>query len=273
MSEHYRHKLAVIHNIYLKNPYIRESLEYNLCALIDSQVDFEYVIFNDNGDKSIYDDIYELLDGEQIRYIYSDINYGKKMCTGGWIGCLPYLNSKYIHNFSQDDVATEEFYKKAVEVLDNNENIYLVHTNMVHTDEQLNPIGFQLDPKIDIDMSDSNKMFHYCFGIDENNRFTRANNIICAPAAIYRSKLHELIGIPNIIYRGCMDFEYWMRILFNGYEIQYIKDPLIYYRNSSYSAGNEIIDGQKNRGYWQQKNIQEIKSYYEIMWNQKCQRS
>ncbi len=244
-------------------------MEYNLGALFSINNDFEYIVFNDKGDESIYEDIKHLIVDDRIKYVYSDINYGKKMCTGGWVGALEHINSKYIHNFSQDDVATADFYKKCIDKLESDDNIFLCHTNMIHTDESLNATGFQLDPNTQIDFSNSLSIFRQCFGIDSNNNFSRNDNCVAAPAAIYRSALHDLIGIPDLEFAGAMDYEYWMRILFNNYTMYYINEPLIYYRHSKYTAGNEIIDGKINRGYWQQESIKKIKNKYQNLWNEK----
>ncbi|GJQ43751.1 MAG: hypothetical protein JETCAE03_32490 [Ignavibacteriaceae bacterium] len=45
----------------------------------------------------------------------------------------------------------------------------------------------------------------------------------------------------------------------------------IYYRQSQHSAGNEIIDGKPNRGYWQQLAIEKIKEKYSKLYKElKC---
>ena len=69
-------KITVIHNVYLKNPYIHESILWNLGSLTSATDNYQYIIFNDNGDKSIYEDIKSLL-SSKIQYVYSDINFGK----------------------------------------------------------------------------------------------------------------------------------------------------------------------------------------------------
>ena len=48
--------VSVIHNLYKRNPYVNESIRYNLIALEDAKVDYQYILFNDMGDKDIFDD-------------------------------------------------------------------------------------------------------------------------------------------------------------------------------------------------------------------------
>ena len=104
--------ITIIQNLYTKNEFINETVRLNLLALEESGVKYQYILFNDNGDKDIYEDIKEFED--KVEYIYSDINYGRRMCTGGWIGALPYVKGDLIHNTTQDDVMTSLFYKKSI---------------------------------------------------------------------------------------------------------------------------------------------------------------
>ena len=41
-------KLSIIHNLYKRNEYVNESVNINLKALIDANIDFQYILFNDN---------------------------------------------------------------------------------------------------------------------------------------------------------------------------------------------------------------------------------
>ena len=107
-------KISIIHNLYNKNPYIGESVQYNIAALEEAGVDYQYILFNDKGDKEIYEDIKNLLN-DNVEYHYSKINYGKGKCSGGWMGAIPLLKGDIIHNTGQDDVFIADFYKKASE--------------------------------------------------------------------------------------------------------------------------------------------------------------
>ena len=54
-------KVSVIHNLYKRNPYVNESVRYNLHALKDANINYQYILFNDKGDKEIYGDIKDLI--------------------------------------------------------------------------------------------------------------------------------------------------------------------------------------------------------------------
>ena len=38
-------KISVIHNLYKRNPYVNESVQYNLHALKEANVDYQYILF------------------------------------------------------------------------------------------------------------------------------------------------------------------------------------------------------------------------------------
>jgi hypothetical protein len=110
--------ISIVQCVYKENPYILESLKLNLKAIQNSNLinDYEYIIFNDNGDKSIYDSISDIVEeNKNIRYIYSDINFGKKKCRGGWVGSIPHIKKNLIHIVDQDDVVTKTFYDKCLD--------------------------------------------------------------------------------------------------------------------------------------------------------------
>ena len=63
-----KQKLTIVHGVYRRNPYILETLVQNLMALRIARItDYQYIIFNDNGDKEIEQDLSDYL-GE-VEYI------------------------------------------------------------------------------------------------------------------------------------------------------------------------------------------------------------
>jgi len=267
-----KNKLSVIHNLYLKNKYVNESIKLNLKALEDSGTDYQYILFNDNGDISIREDIEEFL-SEKVEYIYSDINYGRKMGTGGWVGALPYVKGDLIHNTTQDDVMTSLFYKKIIEVFDSRDDIYLVFSNGFKVNENLIIINLVNNPEFILNYEQPLEAFKFWFGIDENgeNKVTRSNNNIPAPGTIYRRELHDLIGEPGVHeFGGACDFEYWARILFNEYKCHYINFPLWLFRRSKYTTALQSKDGKNIGNHWRNLSVEHIKEKYTKLWEERC---
>lgn len=246
--------INVIHNTYERNRHLRESVILNTNALKATSQSFNYIIFNDHGDESIYDDVKDLLHEGRgdtiqhitIQYIYSDKNHGMGVCSGGWIGAIPFLKAynkpySFIHNIGQDDVYTAAFYKSLTFKLVNNPKLQLVYANGFKVYPNLTLTGETLGPIQHVDYSNPRAMFDHWFGV-QDRKITRTNNFIPAPGVIYRSTLHELIGLPDLEkFKGSADFEYWARVLFAEQGVEYDPRPLWLYRMSEYSLGSKPL--------------------------------
>jgi hypothetical protein len=234
--------ITIIHNTYRFNPLIQETVALNLKALQDAGIRYQYIVFNDNGDKSIE----TLVKGLDVEYHYSDINYGKKMCSGGWIGALPLVKGELIHNTGQDDVFTPFFYTNVLNAF-NTLNYDLVYANGFKVNEELIMTGEMMGPPQSIfDYTNPREVFNQWMGV-VNKKITKANNFIPAPGTVYRTSLHQEIGEPDIEnFRGVADFEYWTRVLFFQKKVAYIPTPCWLYRMSRYTTTLENIEGKVN---------------------------
>ena len=116
-------KLSLVHCVYGVNPYIKESIQYNLHALQEAKVNYEYIVFNDKGDKKVVNDIQDLIDNKEITYHYSNINYGEGKCRGGWLGAIPLCSGDIFHCVDDDDVFVKEFYEDAYNYYKKTNNI------------------------------------------------------------------------------------------------------------------------------------------------------
>lgn len=252
-------KITIIHNTYARNEHVRESLSLNVKALEDSGLDYQYIVFNDNGDPLIEQDIEGLIK-DKVEYIYSDFNYGMKMCSGGWIGAQPYVKGDLIHNIGQDDVYTSLFYSSLFARLQD-PNIYLAYANGLKVNSQLVSLNEALGPAQELNYSEPKRIFDFWFG-RQGNVLTRANNFIPAPGVVYKKKIHDIIGLPDLEnFRGSADFEYWARVLFNGLGVSYDPRPLWLYRISEYSLGTKPL-AEKETPNW---NNLILKKYQECL--------
>lgn len=251
--------ISVIHNTYERNIHVKESATLNIKALEESGFDYQYIIFNDKGDESIFEDVKDLL-SDKVEYHYSDFNYGMGICSGGWVGAIPLLKGDYIHNIGQDDVYTSLFYKSLVKHLEN-PKVYLAYCNGFKVTPNLSLLGETLGPLQHVDYSNPKEVFNMWFGRD-GNTLTRANNFIPAPGVVYKKELHYIIGEPDLnTFKGSADFEYWARVLFNGLGVVY--EPNLYwlYRMSEYSLGSKPF-AEKEHVNW---NNSILKKYQECL--------
>lgn len=263
--------LTVVQSLYKKNEYVNESARLTLKALNEVGVDYQYILFNDHGDESIIDDVKEFLN-DKVEYHYSDINFGKGKCSGGWVGSLPLIKGDFVHNTGQDDIFSPQFYKRSLEAF-NDPNIMACVSNGYKVNEELLPLGLMLNPQFKLPYETHPfECFKQWFGVGENGKdeVTRANNNFPAPGVVYRKSLHGLIGVPDLDeFFGAGDFEYWARIIFNDHKCQCILEPTWFYRVCKYSAGNEIIDGKSNGEHWNNIYIDRIKNKYYNLYKDK----
>lgn len=265
--------ITIIHNVYKRNPLILETIKLNLLALNLAKAEYQYIVWNDKGDKEIENDISSIINN--VDYIYSNVNYGLKMATGGWVGAIPYVDGDIIHNIGQDDVLTGLFYEDAIKTFEDKDLMFYT-SNGYSVDEQLNFISIMINPALYHDYRQPFEAFVQWFGIqNEEDVVHVAHNYFLASGTLYRKSLHELVGIPDVAtYTGAADFEYWARILFNYYKGRYNQLPNWCYRKSRYTAGNEIIDGLINRGTeenpgHQQIAIEKVKNKYSKLWEER----
>ena len=278
-------KISIIQNLWKRNPYIAETIEYNLIALKNSKVDYQYIIFNDKGDKEILSDIeYVIKDEPNVLYHYSDVNFGDGKCTGGWLGAIPLLEGDIIHNMGQDDVFTDDFYKTALFHFKNPDVMFFT-CNGYKTDENLNNRNLLFPIRAEFNYFEPLERWKEWFGVSNigidpwfNNKIplnevTRANNMMNAPGTLYRKKLHELIGSPSPDeFFGTCDFEYWARILFYEYKGIYHCEPFWLYRTSDYSHSYEATsDKFQAKEDHRPPYMEKIQQKYAKLWKEKMQ--
>jgi len=117
------------------------------------------------------------------------------------------------------------------------------------------------------DYSRPRNVFNEWMGV-VNGTITRANNYIPAPGTVYKKKLHDDIGLPDLEnFGGVADFEYCVRVLFYGKSIKYMHTPCWLYRMSEFSASREIIDGKINERDISPIFISKMKTKYQGLLN------
>ncbi len=261
-------KLSVIQSVYNRNPLIAESNRLNLFALNQVGADYEFIIFNDHGDVEIKEDLKDVLKNPRVVYVYSDINYGKGVCSGGWVGGMQYMHGELIHFANQDDIYTPLFYTQALTAHED-ALVMMTHANAFKVNEDLLATDFMINPIYRLDYyTNPFEQFKFWFGVGANgtDEVTRANNFVLAPSVIYKKTLHELIGPPDTdTYFGAADFEYWARILFHGYKCRYFNEPSWLYRVSQHSTSIKVTDAKDQTINWNVK----IQEKYSRLYNER----
>jgi hypothetical protein len=159
------------------------------------------------------------------------------ICSGGWLGALPLVEGDIIHNTGQDDVFTKEFYEKVKTAFEIPE-IMFFSNNGIRTDENLKQQGPMITPDYRPNYMEPLDRFKEWFGV-VNNEVTRAFNAMLAPGTVYRKKLHDTVGLPDLkTFKGACDHAYWGKILLFNNKGVYDPSPSWLYRESKYSTSN-----------------------------------
>jgi len=127
-------------------------------------------------------------------------------------------SGKYIALLDHDDLWEPSKLEKQIRILDENPEIGMVVTDIIHVDTQGNPIG------------------KYAFGYNERDEFYRLFVRSCVPtpsSAMIRKSVLENIGCFDERFgqAGMDDHELWARIG-SSYPIAVVKEGLTYHRKS-----------------------------------------
>tara|TARA_Y100000592_G_scaffold14601_1_gene20997 strand:+ start:7852 stop:8703 length:852 start_codon:yes stop_codon:yes gene_type:complete len=234
--------LTVVQSVYNKNPLIAKSTINQINSLDTLGIEFQFILYNDNGDPSIIDDIPKVVSNhEYFEYYYADFNFGYKTAPGGFVGAKDLIKYPFVHSSNQDDFYSPVFYSLCLKnLLALDETYAAVCMNCYHVNEEFEIEGIPLpDPSVEDEVnkawSNPTFMFDWMFGID-GDKLTKSDNFIYFPGTIFRKELYEKIGTPDFKnFGGSGDFEYWARAVFNGYKFKYLSLPTWYYMQSSYS--------------------------------------
>ena len=225
-------KISVIIPSYNHEKFIRGTIE---SVLNQTFQDFEIVITDDGSTdnsveiiKSIGDDRIRLFQFKTNRGACSAVNY-----------CVKNSRGKYIAMLSSDDMFKPEKLEKQFNYLEKNKNKIAVFSYPSFIDEHGKVI-----PKKKI--GDWNKVF-YQPNRNSNewlNFFIHNGNAICHPTMLIRKECYDSIGLYDERLAGLPDFDFWIRLLINKFEIHIITEELIFFRvlNKNLNASGDRLE-------------------------------
>lgn len=211
-----------------------------------NNIEFIIVIDNPNNLKIKKQLINHMKKDNRIILIQNNQNIGLVKSLNR---ALEVAKGRYIARMDADDISEPTRIEKQVKYLQNNENIYLVGTNIEMIDEENNII-----PKNNI----------FIKGNKNIAKAMRFGNCLAHPTWMFRrellSKVNSYRDIPF-----AEDYDFLIRTILNGFEIDNIDEKLLKYRIrkngiSKSNEYNQIVISRMIRKYYNKRNLQEYEN-------------
>ncbi len=219
-------KVSVCIPSYNQNKYIETAIE---SVLNQSYSNLELVIVDDcSTDGTI--DLIKSFDDSRIRFYQNNINLG---IPANFNRCLSKARGKYVLILGGDDFLNEKLLEREIPLLDSDETIGLVHTDMIAIDDVGNVIEGHW-----------NKIYNEDSIVSGEKVFIEImlhGNFICLNSALVRKEcfFDEYQSGFNQKSIYTFDSELWLRIALS-YNIVYINAPLASHRRYNKQFGSTL---------------------------------
>lgn len=181
---------------------------------------FEFIIIIDNPDNKVLIDTvntYSEIDN-RIVVIFNEKNLGLAQSLNKGIEIA---TGEYVARMDADDIALPDRFSKQVDYLDNHSECIMVCGNIIKIDENGSVIGKNRTiPKND----------------EALRELVKYQYIIQHPTVMMRRQQLNDIGKYNN-YRAAQDYDLWLRMVKNKYNMHFIIEPLVKYRYRITSIG------------------------------------
>jgi glycosyltransferase involved in cell wall biosynthesis len=198
--------VSIITPIYNGKQYISETIK---SALAQTYKNFELLLINDGSTDNSAEIIRSYFNDERIIYIEQK-NSGVASARNT---AIRVAKGKYIGFLDQDDLWHKNKLEEQVAILENDENIALIHSKQDFIDSQGNEINFNWI------IGGTGDCFADIF----------IKNKIAVLTVLIRKTILDEIGLFNEQLSGADDYEMWLRVTLR-HPIKYLDIPLATYR-------------------------------------------
>lgn len=198
--------ISVVMSVHNEEKYLKDSIKSILNQTFDN---IEFIIIDDGST----DTTQKILEhyakkDERIKLIVNKKNIGLSRSLNKGIEIA---KGKYIARMDAGDISHPKRFEKQTELLEENENVYILGTWAYWMDENKEIIGEWKKPSI-----------------ISNDRLLFKAGAAIHPSIMIKKKLFEGIGLYDIGYDISLEFELYMRAMKNGFDIANIPEFLIY---------------------------------------------
>ncbi|MBE8966026.1 glycosyltransferase family 2 protein [Nostocales cyanobacterium LEGE 12452] len=206
-------KVSVLIPAYNAMNYLPETMEN---VLSQTFTDFEVIVVNDGSLDETEQWVSQIKD-PRVRLI----NQENQGLAGARNTGIAYAKGEYITFLDADDLWEPTKLEKQLRVLEENLEVALVYTWVAFVDEMGKPTGRVFKNQVEGDVW---------------KKLTEHNIVECGSVAIVRRSCFEDIGLFDRNLGSYLeDWDMWLRIA-SRYPFKVVKEPLVYYRQSSSSA-------------------------------------
>ncbi|KAA5805704.1 glycosyltransferase family 2 protein [Thermoanaerobacterium thermosaccharolyticum] len=218
-------KVTVAIPTYNRAHYLKEAIE---SVLNQTYTDYELLVV-DNASTDITEEVVKSFSDKRIKYIKNETNIGM---VNNWNKCIDLAQGEYLIIFHDDDIMKPELLEKEVEILDNNDDIVLVATNIsIIKDNGL--ILKQKEEKLTNNIIMGKYEFIY--------KLYKEKFFLPCPTVMMRL---NFINQNNIRFRPEVglnaDGYMWMEINLHDKKMLFLHEPLLLYRH--HENQNSIIN-------------------------------
>lgn len=213
-------KVSVCIPCYNHGRFVGEAIQ---SVLDQTFADFELIVVDDHSSDNSESIIRNFSD-KRIKLFRNDRNIGRVKNINK---CLSLALGEYISILPSDDLYASTSLEKRVKILDSNPKIGLVYSCVEHIDEN----GFALKKYCYSDRD-------YIRSGEEEFKSLMFRNYMPAPTVMVRRECYASLGTFNEAVTGHSDWEMWLRITLNNFDVAFIAQPLAYEREHSGNVSN-----------------------------------
>jgi glycosyltransferase involved in cell wall biosynthesis len=221
-------KVSVCIPSYNAARYLREAIE---SVLAQEFSDFEAVV-SDDASTDCSAEVCDRYADPRFRVVTSSERLGQ---SGNWNRCLELARGEYVILLHADDVLSPGYLRRAVELLDAEDDIGLVHCSAQHVDERGKAL--QLQRLWDQDRVDSDGV--------TLQRLLLDGCVINPAGVLVRRAVYEQGGAFTDDVVWGVDWHMWIRIALR-WDVGYLAEPLALYREHGHSGTAAVMTSGRN---------------------------
>jgi len=213
-----------------------------LQSLMDQTYDEIELLINDDGST---DQSWNLIEAKKeqlehrFRRVYLHRNTKNQGVTKSLNTLLKQATGDYIKIIASDDMLRRDYIKTCAAYMEQHSECSAVVTNAFVVTEST---------RYTCDLKSKEFFYKEPPNFDKEEMLTRVylEDIIAAPSTFVRKEVYDSIGNydENL---GAEDWDYWLRMLENGLEFDYLDEPLVYYRKNANSASSTTVNSQMQK--------------------------